>query len=96
MRVLVKKLSLTQAAPIQIDSTEPDAFGGVPMTAEFRNVGGPSDIYQSQAFTVLRTDLEPGEHTFTMRFWLEESDQTGTIDPVMVNASMMVVPLGFE
>ena len=92
--------SLSVVTGIQIDSTEPQSFPLPTMRAQTviatDQTASGAFVYLPLTFTTFREDLEPGEHTFTMRFYAYDSAPTGTRNPEFDDTSLMVFPLGFQ
>ena len=86
---------------IQVDGTEPHLFFDPTMTTEIaEGYKTASEAVVNLGVVVLtsvhaRQDLVAGEHTFTMKFFALQTNLSGTVDPLVANMSLVVIPLGF-
>lgn len=85
-------------AGVSIDSTDPHEFPAPSMRASYDIVGADlagGFITVPTTFAPTRSDLEPGDHTFRLRFSALDTNPTGTVYPLITDTSLVVIPLGF-
>lgn len=86
-------------AGVSVDSLEPHEFPAPSMRASFDIAGADlagGFITVPTTFAPTRSDLVPGEHTFRLKFSAYDTNPSGTVNPLITDTSLIVIPLGWE